>query len=181
MFKIKTNLFIYNDKFKKAYPVIILDGNIKPVEPNGLPGCADERVNFRHQYAPTYADFSNNKVNTRFKYPYSRFYKAKNNEGYCEVYAKLNFFQRVKLNVIAKTSFHQKHRVATIFIILNILGLIPVWFSCFCPNQGDNLLKKQPAQQETRYNKVVTDSCQYVSSDSLKIDTLQVKERSIKQ
>ena len=193
MLKIKTKLYIYNDKFKEEYPVIILDGNIKPVAPNGLPGCADERVNFRYQCRPTYKDISknlHNKVNTRFKYPFAGGYKKSGREGFCEAYANLNFFQKIKLSIIARNTFYHQHKVASIFIILNILGFIPLWVSLLFPrvqstNQQPDQNNIQSTKQHITANKaVILDSLSAIK-DSMKfdqqIDTLQVKEKSTKQ
>ena len=183
MLKLKINLYIKNDEFEKPYPVVILDRNIKPIKPYSLPGCADERVNFRYDYAQTYADVTNKKVNTRFKYPYAGGYKKSGREGFVSAYAKLNIFQRIWLSFIAKTSFIHKHRIASIFILLNFLGLIPVWYPFLCRTPENNQLEKQLAPQEIIYKQADIDSSLTGSSDSLKSnqpnDTLRVKKKII--
>lgn len=159
--KLKINLFIEEDGYEKAYPVIIFDGNIIPVIPNELPDCEDERVNFQFQYAPTYVDKSHSKVNTRFLYPYSRNYKRRGIEGYCEAYALLNRRQRMKLSFINKTSIFHKHPFPIAFLIVNIIGFIPVWISFLSPDH-------------VQYNQVQTPNSQIILQDTTKgNDSLQ--------
>jgi len=129
--ELKTILFIKKDGYKKEYPVTISDGNIIPDNPNELPSCADDMVNFTFQYRERYSKTSKSKVNTRFLYPYSRNYKASGREGYCEAYAFLSYLQRIKLSHIAGTIFYRKHKKFTITTILALLGIIAIWIQIF--------------------------------------------------
>ncbi|MGB5895897.1 MAG: DUF4348 domain-containing protein [Ignavibacteriaceae bacterium] len=171
MLKLKINIFVAEDGFVKEYPVTIFDGNIKPDIPNGLPYCQDERVNFQYQFAPTYKDISNNKVNTRFLYPYSRTYKKAEKEGIYAAYASLNLRQRIKLSFINKTSVFHKHPISVIFIVLNFIGLIPLWLLFLFPDDPqNNPIQKQNPPQKIEYKQAEIDSSQVESVNTLQIN-----------
>lgn len=173
MLKLKINLFVAEDGFKKPYPVTILYGNIKPDNPRGLPNCVDERVNFQYQTDGTYSDISNRKVNTRFLYPYGAGYKKINHEGYCAAYADLNIWQRIILSFVARTSVFHKHTKAVIFAIINILGFIPLWIP-FLFSPSEEIQKSLPPKQK---QSIVNSKGVLDSSVIAPADTLQQKEK----
>jgi len=151
MLKLKINLFVADDNYKQAYPVTIFDGNIKPDIPNGLPNCKDERVNFQFQYALTYADISNGKINTRFLYPYSRTYKKVDMEGIYAAYAYLNIFQRIKLGFINKSTFYHKNKVASITLLVNILlGIANIIFAVINLNLRGDFSYQETTSEQTK-------------------------------
>jgi len=134
MLKLKLTLYDRADRYKKKYPVIILSGNIDPLPNQGLPSLNDKMVNFKSDYSPVYLKESEGLVNTRFSYPFGGAYKINNREGFIKAYAKLNWWQRRILNLIEKKSIFHKHPFPILFLILNLLGLIPVWIPFLFPS-----------------------------------------------
>jgi len=185
MLKLKINLFVAEDGYQKVYPVTIFDGNIKPDIPNDLPHCKDERVNFQFQYAPTYADISNGKVNTRFLYPYSRTYKKADIEGSYAAYAHLNIFQRIKLGFINKSTFYHKNKVASITLLVNILlGIANIIFAVINLNlRGDYSYQKTTTEQtklliqQSELLQKQAEATRILIERQNQIDTLQQKEK----
>jgi len=149
MLKLEINLYSRDDGYKKSYPVIIRSQNIIPK--TKLPGFSDKMYNFRSQYHDAYAIESDEKVNTRFRYPYSTNYIDSGIAGSQMLYAKLNMWQRVKLRLINKDTFYHKNRLASTTLFVNILvGIANFIFAIINLNLQSDYSHKKSTSEQTR-------------------------------
>lgn len=127
--KMKIELSCREDNHKKKYSALLIAGNIIVDKNNLLPSCGDSYINFKSQYSPIYSHVSNKLVNTRFTYPYSGGYKESGKEGIYRIYAKLYFWERLKLLFIERKSWFHLHPISTFAMIINlILGIVNIYF-----------------------------------------------------
>ncbi len=126
-----TNIKFYKSSGDKNYEIVgtinILGGNIYPNENSKLPNNSDSSVNFAFDYSDAYDFDSNGIVNVRFRYPYSGSYKGTEKEGRYIIFAKLKWWQRLKLSYINGQSWLHTNPVATIALFVNVIaGLINI-------------------------------------------------------
>ena len=174
MFKLKINLYDRSNRYTKRIPVIIRFGNIETL--TQFPKIGDKMVNFKYDYSKAYEIESEGKVNTRFSYPYSENYIKSGDAGNQKLYAKLNRLQRFILGLINKNSVFHKHPFKFAFLLVNIIGFIPVWYSFLFPDHEQYNQAQNPNSQI-----ILQDTSK--GNDSLKseqTDTLQINKEKLK-
>ncbi len=171
MFKLKINLYNKSDRYTKEIPVTIRSETIETH--TQFPKIAEKIVTFEYDYSKEYEIESQGKVNTRFNYSYSEYYIKSGDAGNQKLYAKLKRWQRFILSFIKKDSIFHKHPFKFAFLIVNIIGFIPVWVP---------FLSSDHAQ----YNQAQIPNSQIILQDTIKgndslqlgqADTLQIKEQ----
>ena len=194
--KLKINLYSRLDRYSKPYPVTIFAGNIIPQIP--LPEFPDAMLNFKSDYSKAYEYESEQKVNTRFRYPYSSNYIELGVAGKMSLYAKLNLWQRTILRFINKDlwGLSKSNLINLGILIVGIISLLIIWpskdtpkpliqnighpsgwtsnepypFNVIIRNYGNSTAYKVQPSNIIVFNKVVLDDSVF---DSLVIDTTQ--------